>query len=544
MRNNQPVTNIESVIPDDSFIYSRTDLKGVITSANLAFAQISGYSQAEMLGQPHNLIRHPDMPAEAFADMWRSLKAGLPWKGVVKNRRKDGGYYWVVANVSPIRENGSVVGYQSVRTRPQAEQIAAAESAYARIRAGDTRIRVQNGRVVRNHSALVEKLISHEARLTGFMLFTIVLAAIGLLSHLGNSALLSTLHAGLSGLALIAAAYMLFVYLPSAFGRLRRIESYLERTLSSGDFTQTLSPTKNDIIGGISARLDTQISAVRATLQIMADTSREVASTANQLNTSVETLASSADVQNEACSAAAAGVEQITMAIEEVARHASDTRGLAESTGRMAAEGATLSEKATTTIRTLADSVARSAETVEQLGKRTEEIGKVASTIKEIADQTNLLALNAAIEAARAGEQGRGFAVVADEVRKLAERTTLATREIDQMIAGIHVDTDDAVGSMRNSAVQVEESVALVHQAHDSLQEISQRMQSTAVQIAEISHSSREQSTAMGVVASSIEQLAGQSDETLGVARNTEDCAHALQENVSRMIKAVTLYRS
>ncbi|MCM8580158.1 PAS domain-containing protein, partial [Accumulibacter sp.] len=134
MRNNQPVTMIETLIPEGEFIYSRTDLKGVIEEANEAFAAISGYTREEMIGQPHNMVRHPDMPEAAFADLWTDLKAGRPWRGLVKNRRKDGGYYWVVANASPVREEGRTVGYQSVRARPTRQEIAAAEEAYRRIR--------------------------------------------------------------------------------------------------------------------------------------------------------------------------------------------------------------------------------------------------------------------------------------------------------------------------------------------------------------------------------------------------------------------------
>ena len=130
MRKNLPVTNIETSLPDNQFIYSRTDLKGVITEANEAFCNVSGYTREEMVGQPHNMVRHPDMPEAAFKDMWADLKTGRPWRGIVKNRRKDGGFYWVVANVSPVRENGQIVGYQSVRSRPSREEIEAATAAY------------------------------------------------------------------------------------------------------------------------------------------------------------------------------------------------------------------------------------------------------------------------------------------------------------------------------------------------------------------------------------------------------------------------------
>lgn len=139
MRINQPVTQVETLLPEGQFIYSRTDLKGIIVEANQAFADISGYIREEMIGQPHNLVRHPDMPPAAFADMWQDLKAGRPWRGLVKNRRKDGGFYWVVANASPVRENGRVVGYQSVRTRPSRDEVQAAEAAYRRLREGTAR---------------------------------------------------------------------------------------------------------------------------------------------------------------------------------------------------------------------------------------------------------------------------------------------------------------------------------------------------------------------------------------------------------------------
>ncbi|BBR40814.1 hypothetical protein WP3W19E03_33390 [Aeromonas veronii] len=118
MKINQPVTNVETLLPEGEFIYSSTDLKGVIVEANEAFVRISNFTRDEMIGQSHNMVRHPDMPPEAFADLWRDLKAGRPWRGIVKNRRKDGGFYWVVANVSPVRENGQLIGYQSVRARP------------------------------------------------------------------------------------------------------------------------------------------------------------------------------------------------------------------------------------------------------------------------------------------------------------------------------------------------------------------------------------------------------------------------------------------
>ncbi len=130
MKNNQPITQREIPFPPDTYLVSRTDLKGIITYANDAFVAISGFTREELIGSSHNIIRHPDMPEAAFADLWATLKKGLPWRGLVKNRCKNGDSYWVHAFVVPIKSDGRIIGYQSVRTPAQSNRRAAAEAAY------------------------------------------------------------------------------------------------------------------------------------------------------------------------------------------------------------------------------------------------------------------------------------------------------------------------------------------------------------------------------------------------------------------------------
>ncbi len=130
MRMNMPVTNVEIPLTPSTLIVSKTDLKGQITYINRDFLEISGFTEAELIGQPHNIVRHPDMPPEAYVDMWGCLKAGRPWIGMVKNRCKNGDYYWVEAHATPLIENGQTVGYMSVRKMPTRSQVDAAEQAY------------------------------------------------------------------------------------------------------------------------------------------------------------------------------------------------------------------------------------------------------------------------------------------------------------------------------------------------------------------------------------------------------------------------------
>ena len=150
MRTNLPVTNVEKFLSDDSLIVTKTDLKGVITYANREFVEISGFSEEELLGEPHNIVRHPDMPPEAFKDLWETLKQGRPWTGLVKNRCKNGDFYWVLANVAPIVENGQVTGYLSVRRKATNEAIAAHEATYRMFREKrQGRLKILFGKAVR-----------------------------------------------------------------------------------------------------------------------------------------------------------------------------------------------------------------------------------------------------------------------------------------------------------------------------------------------------------------------------------------------------------
>lgn len=151
MRLNLPVLDEEYPFPDGESLVSTTDLKGHIVYCNPAFIRVSGYSREQLLGQPHNIIRHPDMPAEAYRDMWATIKSGQPWSALVKNRRADGRYYWVQANVTPLLENGQPTGYMSVRTQPTREHVEAATRLYALMRA-----EANSGRLVHTlHQGLV-----------------------------------------------------------------------------------------------------------------------------------------------------------------------------------------------------------------------------------------------------------------------------------------------------------------------------------------------------------------------------------------------------
>jgi methyl-accepting chemotaxis protein len=275
----------------------------------------------------------------------------------------------------------------------------------------------------------------------------------------------------------------------------------------------------------------------------LARAAESVASAATELAVNTERVAVSSRQQSEAAATTAAAVEQVTVSIGHVADHASATEATSIATCDLSDGGERIVGEASGEIARVADSVNALSQVVSSLGERSTEISGIVQVIRKIADQTNLLALNAAIEAARAGEQGRGFAVVADEVRKLAENTGEATQKISGMIDSIRHEIEDAVVNMDDSRTQVQSGVALAEQARGSLGEISRETHHTLEMIREISAATKEQSVASNEIARNVETIAQMTDENSSVIVQLSDAATHLEQMSSNLQNMANRFR-
>ena len=282
---------------------------------------------------------------------------------------------------------------------------------------------------------------------------------------------------------------------------------------------------------------------LRTMISTIVSNAEHVASAADQLLNASEEVADRARQQSDAASSMAASVEEMAVSIDQVKENAGEAHGISQQSAVISEEGAGVIHTAASEMRKISEAVQASSEIVEDLGRQSDQITSIVNTIREIADQTNLLALNAAIEAARAGEQGRGFAVVADEVRKLAERTSLATTEIEQMIVGIQGDTVGAVEAMNAALPEVQQGVELAASASESLREIEEGARRTLGRIGEVADATKEQSTASTSIAQRVEQIANMVEETSDTIRGTATTALQLQDIAVSLKQLISRFR-
>jgi len=447
MRRGNSVINEEVSFSKDEELVSVTDTRGVIQYANPEFCRVAGFTQEELVGKNHNIVRHPEMPKAAFADMWEKLKAGKSWRGAVKNRCKDGRYYWVDAFVTPVFENGNLAGYQSVRTVLPENTKSRAKQLYAKI----------------NASGVPTQAIWQRREI-----------------KLGVFAALSALFVILAFQNAFFAIALPFVTIAVFGSELFGLLQTIEQKKSRYDSVSRLVFCGSDATSVVSFHEAIHQGRTKTILGRVADGAKALLSNSETLDSVSQQTLDGVNQQTNELHQLATAMEEMSITINEIAENTSNTSSKVESMRQSCIGAADSMEKTRSSVDTLAKDVADSSVAANNLTKEAEQIGQITEEIQSIADQTNLLALNAAIEAARAGEHGRGFAVVADEVRALSSRTHMATEQIQSSMDGIRttlVQWSKIMDESKNKAIdcvsETEDTLGLIEKINREVSQIS-----------------------------------------------------------------------
>jgi len=518
MRNNQPVSNREVEVLDDQAIVSKTDLNGNIVYVNPYFTQVSGFSEAELLGSPQNIVRHPDMPAEAFADLWSSIKGGTPWTGIVKNRCKNGDHYWVRANITPIRENGKTTGYMSVRVKAERHQIEKAEQAYRAIREGGKHgIRIKNGQLIRTGAGSLLSRLSHVSLAMRIWLATsvvnvlqVIVCAAALMGGGGNSY-------GIFAATFVGLLINIFLWYTLRASVLQPLGRALHgaRAIAAGDLSGSFETESTDEVGQLLRALQQMNSNLIATIRDVRNNVETMAVATRQIAAGNADLSGRTEAQAASLEETASSVEQFSSTVKQNADNSAQANQLAQNASNVAVQGGEI----------VADVIA----TMDEINTSSRKIVDIIGLIEGIAFQTNILALNAAVEAARAGEQGRGFAVVAGEVRNLAQRSATAAKDIKNLI-------DVSVGKVSAGMVQVDRAGATMKEVVASVQQVTAIMN-------EISVASHEQSIGVDQVNAAIAHMDKVTQQNAALVEEAAAATASLALEAGGLTQAVSLFK-
>lgn len=504
MRINEPVTNRLRDYEAHQRIVSTTNAKGVITDVNKDFIDISGFTRDELIGQAHNMVRHPWMPQAAFAELWDHNKKQKPWMGMVKNRCKNGDHYWVDAFVTPIFENNQVVGFQSVRQKPCAGLIDRAERNYS----GKYSL-MEKARQLWCGISLAQKLFITFSLVSTIVLFTTL-----------------ALPLPVSIAMLIATNLFASFFISKPWSEFsKECSTIFDSKMACGVYTD-----RTDELGQIRLALKFIQSQQDTILYRTAGVAEEVKSAATEAHRESNVTSTEIETLYKEVEMAATATHEMTATIQEVANNSASTSEAANESENSVNEGQRILNNTKVAMDELVDAVNNSASIIQNLSDDSSQIGSVVDVISGIAEQTNLLALNAAIEAARAGEQGRGFAVVADEVRALAAKTQESTGKISEMIASLQSSAGNAVSSIDQSHKKVNVSVENIHTMEEQFSTILQNVNNISGMCIQIATATEEQSSVAEEINANINNINV-------VGQNTIKTTQQVKESNEQLLK-------